>query len=121
GHVLHVRGALVDGRHAPWIRVDADHVVTGLGERHGERQTDVAQPDDPDSHDAGSVRPVTALATCSAAWPSPYRAGWASGGERSSAAWAASASRPARTFQPVSTVSTHSVVSRRVTHGTSAR
>ena len=40
---------------------------------------------------------------------------------RSSAASAAPASRSTSTFQPASTVSTHSVVSRIVTHGTPAR
>ena len=40
---------------------------------------------------------------------------------RSSAASAASASRSTSTFQPASTVSTHSVLGRSVTHGTPAR
>ena len=40
---------------------------------------------------------------------------------RSSAASAASRSRSTSMFQPVSTVSTHSVVSRSVTHGTPSR
>jgi hypothetical protein len=30
--------------------------VAGLGERDGERQAHVAQPDDPDGHEAGKSR-----------------------------------------------------------------
>ena len=120
--VLDVGDPLADRLHAALVDVDADHLVAGLEELDRERQPDVAEPDDPDSswlrsvrieHVANALSGVAAAvqvgALSASGWGAPERAS------------AASASRSTSTFQPASTVSTHSVVSRSVTHGVSSR
>ena len=68
---------------------------------------------------ARECRPRAPRRCARAALPPPYSSGRSpAGGGASSAARAASRSRPTSVFQPASTVSTHSVVSRSVTHRT---
>jgi hypothetical protein len=50
GHVLHVRGPAREGVHYPRVHVHAGDLLTGLAERDGQREADVPQADDPDSH-----------------------------------------------------------------------
>src|SRR5207248_4077999 len=101
GDVLDGGRPLAQGLHVRLVDVDPDHRGAGLGERHGEGQPDVAESDYPDRHGGASLRgriPATAAATRSPARPSPYSGGRSGGGDRSSAASAASASRSTRTF-----------------------
>ena len=46
----------------PGVDVDPDDVDARLGERDGQRQPDVAEPDDPDAH-ARASGDVTAMTT----------------------------------------------------------
>ena len=48
--VLDVRPAVAQRGDLGLVDVDADHVDAGLGEADGQRQPDVAHPDDPDAH-----------------------------------------------------------------------
>ena len=50
GDVLDVAAALAEGLDLARVDVEADDLVAGLGEGYGERQPDVAEPDDPDLH-----------------------------------------------------------------------
>ncbi len=70
---------------------------------------------------ARSTYSTTTRAIRSAAWPSPKIGGRSAGSGRRSAAANASGSHPTSVFQPVSTVSTHSVSSRSVTQRTPHR
>jgi hypothetical protein len=49
-HVLHVRLAAAERLDHAGVHVDPDHVTARLAERHGQRQSHVAEPHDPDSH-----------------------------------------------------------------------
>ena len=66
-HVLDVRLAPAELSDPPRVEVDADHALPRFGERQRERQADVAQPHDPDSH---LLPPVKSPATGSAAYGS---------------------------------------------------
>ena len=46
----HGRAAVVDGVDLGWVDVDAEHVVTALGEARGRHDPDVAQAEDGDPH-----------------------------------------------------------------------
>src|SRR6476659_1890811 len=48
--VLDVAAAFAQRLDLAWVGIEADHLVAGLGEGHGERQPDVAEPDDSDLH-----------------------------------------------------------------------
>jgi hypothetical protein len=50
GHVLDVRAARAERLDDAPVRVYADNLVADLGERGGQRQPDVPEPDDADSH-----------------------------------------------------------------------
>ena len=104
--------------------------VAGLRERDGEGEADVAGSDDGDAciHDDCSL----AGAPRGSRHQASHRAGRVAvavdlgvRSRRAAASAAAAAiaagSSPTSTFQPSCTVSTHSVVSRSVTHGTQCR
>src|SRR5581483_373974 len=120
GDVLDVALAAVEGVDERRRHVDEEDALPAFGEGGGERQSDVPGADDGDvveggaRHDAQAYR---AAATRSAAWPSPYRGG-AAAGNRAAARAVGIASGSASVFAPASTVSTHSVLGRTVTHGT---
>ena len=54
--VLDIRDPFADRLHAPLVDVHADDLMARLEELDGERQADVAQPDDADLHGRVSVR-----------------------------------------------------------------
>ena len=64
GDVLDVAAALVQRLDLALVGVEADHLVARLGEGDGERQPDVAEPDDPDLHRQQS-RSAGGRASCS--------------------------------------------------------
>src|SRR5439155_22426261 len=107
----------------------AMHAAAGFGEGDCQRQSDIAGADDrdvgghrEDRTERQRVKAATSPAIRCDAWPSPYSGGWAFGGRRSViAAATAVASSAASRFQPSSIVSTHSLESRSVMHGTLCR
>src|SRR5205823_200525 len=119
-HVLDVAFAPIERGDDRRDDVDEEHAAARLGEGGGQRQADVAGPDDRNVvRHGGQAQPLTSAAMRSDAWPSPYSGG-ASGGKRACASASASPSGSAgstRVFAPAYTVSTHSVFARSVTHG----
>src|SRR5581483_5083221 len=118
-HVLDVALAAVDPVDDVALDVDEEDALAGLGEHLGQREPDVPGSDDRDvGHDALTLA-SRAAATRSDACPSPYSGG-RSAGIRAfrTASTRASGSSSTSTFAPSSTVSTHSVDGRAVTHGT---
>src|SRR5581483_10190895 len=114
--VLDVALAAVDPLDDGRVDVDEDDAPSGVGEGLRVRHADIARSDDGDVRVHAAAR---LAATRGAAAPSPYSAGRSSGMRASATAAArSSGSSSTRTFAPTSTVSTHSVDGRGVTHGT---